>query len=760
MKLVMSAVTPLSIDEIRIALCVVLGEPVWHPEKIAKDGMQLMTLCGGNLLELDEEDGKVRFIHHSVLQHLLSPAASHSTMSYHFTVEDAQNFMGSTCVTYLHLPVLDSRMTVTRNLQSLDVLENVVETTQESFPLVSLLVQHIRSRKQKQDRPSQIDIGHIITQIQASRIQDDLDPRCFADYATDNWVFHTRFFDEGVEDCNKSWRLWWRLLHGGVPAIKPPLPDLREDPYSTLLWAADQAHGSLFRNTINGADLRSRQIIELFPILERHKSIRGKWLGNILAQYLQSLQTIHMPSTAKIIVLLLDLGADPKAPHPISKAEPINILIHRIANDGLHVEDEQELAHAVFSHSVFRKCLEDLDVLQMLEELLESAKIGAFFEILACRPNLNFEFDRQKRTSGQLDALPAAGLVNTSISSGKTPLWKAIETMNDACVCHLLGLGADPNAGPFTMEKRMNSRSFVSECYPLEAALWLRRTRICLELLHRGANLDQLGDSPIEIARETGNQILVARLHEISTWSRCKERNGGRRRYERGRTALTAACKMLSHDSSSERGCPQGFVRPLHNDDFTWNWRSELDKIIHRLALDENTEYVNARDKGGEAALHHVAKAKNTSFSSFQTLVDVLLDRGADPNLPDWNGEAPLCLAIRNSTPVDSMIKPLLKAGADPNAVCPLHRLSMLKTAMNRDLNPSRDVTRLVRLLLQFGADPRFPPEPKSPDPFLIALGVRIGAEDLAEDFVKYTDRLNKRNIEGKMSRSEGAKEV
>lgn len=123
MKLIMSAVTPLSLDEIRVALCVVLGEPVWHPEKMAKDGSQLITLCGGNLLDLDEEDGKVRFIHHSVIQHLLSPAASDSTIPYHFSNEDAENFMGATCVTYLHLSVLDSRITVTRNLQSRGVLE-------------------------------------------------------------------------------------------------------------------------------------------------------------------------------------------------------------------------------------------------------------------------------------------------------------------------------------------------------------------------------------------------------------------------------------------------------------------------------------------------------------------------------------------------------------------------------------------------------------------------------------------------------------
>lgn len=759
MKLVLSAVNPLDLDEIRVALNIVLGEPVWHPEKVAKNGTQLISLCGGNLLDLDDEDGKVRFIHHSVIQHLLSPAASQSTTQYHFTAEDAENFIGATCVTYLHLSVLIHEMTVTRNLQSLEVLDNVMQSTRQSLPVVDRLVQHIRAREHKRARPAQIDIGHIISQLQAVSIGENVDPCLFEQYAAKNWLYHTRFFDVKIQDCKETWGLWWRLVKGGVTRFEPPFSELKREASEALLWAVEHAHGSLFRNVLADNSLRIFRIDEVVRALELRKSIHGQWLGDILAQYLQGINFIDMPSTADAIIFLLEAGADPTAPHSISKSSPVETLTHRICTDDLSPEDEQKLIHDFFSHPAVKKSLEDRSVLGTFETLLDSVKTAAITELVNCRPDLVSEFHRIHTIStetietsldndnwDEMEILAVLRFVNTPTTSGSSLLWKTIEIMSDTWVDRLLHVGADPNAGPFKMSQRIVSPNFEATCYPLEAALWLRRTIVCLGLLRHGANL-QLCGSAIKIARETGNSILVARLHEISDCSRRKEQIGSQQPYEHGCTALTTACKMLSHVSSSGNSCPEGLLRPQHNDEIAWNWRSELDKIIYRLALDQDAEYVNARDDGGETALHHVAKAKNTALSSFQTIVNVLLSRGADPNLADRHGETPLCLAIRNFMPVDSMIKPLLKAGADSNTVCPQHNLSMLRAAMDRMVvSPYQDVARLVRLLLEAGADPRNPLDLMSPDPGLMVAAEEMVGENLDKCLKEYTDRWNKAN--------------
>lgn len=766
MKLVLSAVTPLDLDEVRVALCVVIGEPVWHPEKVAKNGTQLISLCGGNLLDLDEEDGKVRFIHHSVIQHLLSPANSQNTAPYHFTAEDAENFIGATCVTYLHLPVLDSRITVTKNIQGLEVLDTVMETTRHTHPGVGRLVQHIRSREHKRARPSQFDIGHVLSQIQAARVQQDLEPCCFEQYASRNWVFHTRFFDDEVQDCKETWRLWWRLLNGGVAKVMPPCAGIKEDPSTGLLWAVENAHGSLFRNLSDRCDY-IRDTDEIVVALGIHKTIHGRWLGSFLTHYLENLRSIDMPLVAERMTLLLDLSANPEARHSRSQSSPLEILTHMICKNALSAEDELELTRKFISHPVVRKSLEDRSLLAALDTLLEARKTVAIAEVLAFRPDLKLGFHKvQTRKTiatpaieealnndrwEEVEDLASQGLVNRPTFAGTTLLWRAIKTKSDAWNYHLLRLGADPNIGPFEMIKHRKGQWSEVSFYPIEAALWFHRTRVCLDLLRFGAEIEQIGDSLMQIARETKNWIMIARLNEVQGRPGRRESSGDpghRRRGEQHHTALATACQMLSHSVPKE---PPGFPRPATRINPGMDWKSELDKIIYRLTLDGDAEYVNAQDADKKTALHYVAEAMKTDPDRLSTLVNILLSRGADPNLADRHGNTPLWVAISNSSPIDSVILPLLKAGADPNTCRPLYGVSIVEEAMITHKGTNQAVMRLVRLLLESGADPRDPLTPESPDSSLITAGSAKGMESLVGDLDEYVHRWSRRQTEGYM---------
>lgn len=776
MKLVMSAVTPLDLDEIRVALCVSPGELVWHPERIAKDGRQLVTLCGGNLLELDDEDEKVRFIHHSVIQHLLSPAASQRTGPYHFTIENAENVIGATCVTYLQLPIFDSQMTITKSLQSRHVLDTVVNTTRLSLPTVSRLVEHIKSREHRRARPSRIDIGHIITQIQAFRTQVDLDCRCFAQYATSQWVHHTRFFDEEHQDCQKSWKLWWRLLYGAVPAIKSPCPNLEAEPFPALLWAVEQAHGSLFRNVLTEISLRPSHIVILLHALELHKSIHGRWLGNFLAQCLQRLSTIDMLTTANTITFILDSGANLNTPHPTSGSKPIKILTNRLGTDGMSEHELDYLIRTLLAHPAIRHSVEECDMLELLERLLENAKMDAITAILKLRPGLRFQFEQMSLTDiseyqklgkndstnfvplepnpvterapdqngwKEVETLALQGRVNVLTSSGTSLLLKAIETMSDEWVLRLLSLGADPNAGPFPMA----SRSSATKLFPLEAALWLFRTRVCLELLHHGADVVRLGESPMQIARRTGNTILIAKLYEGSDTLQRLSLVNYQEVPEHGRSALSTACSMLSFDCSNSY--LQQYSESLHLYGNVSNWRAELDKIIYRLTLGVGPWYINSRDVEGKTALHYVAQAaKDISSSRLRTLLDLLLSRGADPTLADYRGMTSVLQAILNSAPVDSMIQPLLDAVADANLICRVNRRLLLEKAIESYMGSIQDVMKLVSVLIQAGADPRDPLHPARPDPKLMELARTRGMNELPAALVEHTQKWNEQILD------------
>lgn len=766
MKLVLSAVTPLELDQIKVALSVVIGEPVWHPEKVAKNGTQLISLCGGNLLDLDEEDGKVRFIHHSVIQHLLSPATSQNTAPYHFTAEDAENFIGATCVTYLHLPVLDSRITGTKNIQSLEVMHSVIETTRTSLPGVGRVVQHIISREHKRARPSEFDIGHILSQIQAARIQQELDPCCFEQYASENWVFHTRFFEDEIQECKETWRLWWRLLNGGVAKVKPPCADIKKDPSTSLLWAVENAHGSLFRNLFDRCDFLER-MDEIMLALGTHKTIHGRWLGSILTQYLQSLDVVEMSLVSERMILLLNLGAHPEARHSGSQSSSIEILARMICKNAVSEKDGRELICKFLSHPVVRESLEDQSLLIALEILQEDAKTGAFAEILALRPDLKIGFHRVQSMRltatpaiedalnndnwKEVEELAAKGRVNTPTFAGTTLLWRAIKTKSDAWVYNLLRLGADPNIGPFELKHIVRDRRRRLSVYPIEAALWYHRTRVCLDLVRYGANIEQLADSLMGISRETENWIMIAFLKEkrVRPVQQKPTDDRGRQRHDKqGRTALATACQMLCNSGAEE---PRGFPAPLSQFYPTMSWRLELEKIIYRLALDANAESVNAQDAEKKTALHYLSGAGDMDPKRLSTFTNLLLSRGADPNLADCNGNTPLWLAISNSAPIDAMILPLLKAGADPNACRLLYGLSIVEEAMITHQGTKEEVTRLVRLLLEAGADPRDPLTPKTADSSLISAGMAKGMGTVVGDLDEYVHRWSRRETEGYM---------
>lgn len=89
-------------------------------------------------------------------------------------------------------------------------------------------------------------------------------------------------------------------------------------------------------------------------------------------------------------------------------------------------------------------------------------------------------------------------------------------------------------------------------------------------------------------------------------------------------------------------------------------------------------------------------------------------------------------------TPVDSVTERLLKAGANPNTSRRLRNVSVLEEAMIEYKGTQKDVMRLVRLLLQAGADPRNLVTLASPDPSLTSIASERGLQSLTTDFEEF----------------------
>lgn len=110
-------------------------------------------------------------------------------------------------------------------------------------------------------------------------------------------------------------------------------------------------------------------------------------------------------------------------------------------------------------------------------------------------------------------------------------------------------------------------------------------------------------------------------------------------------------------------------------------------------ALNEpGTTIVNTRDiTSGETALHIVTKRRDTSWIRFLT------QRGANPNIRDKEGIAPIQIAVRLSH-IDG-VEALLKAGANVDVSDSTGETPLIAAVHARN-------TKLVEILLAEGANP------------------------------------------------------
>jgi hypothetical protein len=128
-KLVAISERPLKLDELVVALTVVPGDLQWDVTRLPSATLSVVYLCGENLFEVDEEHRTVHFTHHSALTHLLSPPDCTESSSLHFGPEDAEEYMGSVCTTYLNYSLFDLRLSrAPDKVRASQVSQKAVET--------------------------------------------------------------------------------------------------------------------------------------------------------------------------------------------------------------------------------------------------------------------------------------------------------------------------------------------------------------------------------------------------------------------------------------------------------------------------------------------------------------------------------------------------------------------------------------------------------------------------------------------------------
>lgn len=705
MKIIMAARSPLSLDELRVALAVVPGDPVWYAAKVPTNASQLISLCGGNLLEQDEEDGKVRFINSSVVSHLLQTTKNPRTMLYHFTLPEAEIHSGAICVTFLNMPIFETGITMTRKIDGARLAEEVIGTATQEHPLLSHLAHLFKKTDRRQSQSMEFDIGRLLAEIQATKMLK-FDQHCFQDYAVSNWLPHSRLFERKNPMCMNVWHLWIRLLRGHIQVAGTPFPSPVSEPWPALSWALNDHHRTLVyaifdelaAEPLDGESI-SHGVINLRSSSPA-KNYDPSSLGLIMVHLLQ--HTVDLLATERKIPVmlllyeslghLLDWGADLTIPHSRTKNNILKILLVTLGYI-LETTGEGRQLCALLMRALAcdngQLLLRSAWVPNALQRILQQDNTHIFLTLLSHVPRLHLE-DKQtslfgvavaKRNVEAVRALitvwPEGGVspAQSSCVNGQPAIQLALEMQNKEMVVLLARHG-----GFSTREGRMQfSPSLLQISLERMSVEWVE---LLLQLgadpnlgypapagssfahTHTGhlyhlestaarsqtlkfLTLVRYGANPLlsisitPIITHHDNRVLMARLKELHAWSR---------RMRPPSSALLEACRMLALHMNEDRIFKHFGLVQMH-DATVLEKEQELELILLDLVKTTESGRLNLECQEGNTALHYLTGGMDRFHRQALAVASHLLASDCvhlGLTLRNKNGQTPLHRAIDN----------------------------------------------------------------------------------------------------------------
>ncbi|KAF2965113.1 hypothetical protein GQX73_g8449 [Xylaria multiplex] len=228
----------LSLSQLREAIAIEIGQQYLKPERLYNDIENAALWCE-NLIQVDEEDQLVQFAHSTVREFLVKEPLDSTLVEFHVDVEEFDHYIGEICVTYLNLN--DFKTTVARRAKPL-LLHDTTQIIQSALGHQSKSASMLaKLRPKSASKPVDLSALQSLTGKNSFTNHEKLVLGYpFLDYASTNWILHTKNFQRGI---SKTWRLWENMIVYGHDLVKPPwgVAPLNAD-YSILEWAYDICH--------------------------------------------------------------------------------------------------------------------------------------------------------------------------------------------------------------------------------------------------------------------------------------------------------------------------------------------------------------------------------------------------------------------------------------------------------------------------------------------------------------------------------------
>ncbi|KAI0451730.1 ankyrin repeat-containing domain protein [Xylaria acuta] len=720
-----AAVRPLSIEEVREAIAIEIGQQYTKPERLCNNVHSIISSCE-NLLHIDEEDGSVQFAHHSIKQFLVEQPVPHQHVTdhdlrvFHIDLEEADHFIGEICVTYLHFSDVQTALSQLPKAIALPNPQDIALTALGSkWNLASKLRQKIQSRGAS---PS-VQVDRLIKpRAGATWEAAHNNKHPFLKYASTNWIIHTKNFRDNK---SKTWNLWKRIIISGhALAIAPWQPEASSTDTHIHEWAIQAKHlailylidssGELWRPTgwqviceaiednneaIIDIELPCRKpggvasyIVPECPavssldivekLLAAGADVNATGWGLAALREAARNGYVHV---ARILLLIIGPPVEPPGPAGTLLIEAAGIgqidIIETILAAGADIDLYGLDLGFLFSRAI------DKGRLDVAETILKGGNV----DMESLEVKHAFRNAAGKGYFDIVERLLTAGASAYSSWNSETALHMAVTHGHLDIAERLLAAGA--KAGPNAIGWR---RTLLFE------AIEMGYRNITETLLIAGADvnvIDREGRTALYGAVQRGDLTIIERLLAAEADINIQDREG--------RTALCGAVQR-GYLNIIERLLTAGAnvnIQDRYSRTALYGAVQKRDLTIVEQLLAAGAD-VNIKDREGRTALYGAVERGDLNIverllaaGPDVNIVEQLLAAGADVNIKDRKGRTALYGAVERGDL--NIVERLLAAGPDVNIQDRDSKTALYGAVERGDLN-------IVERLLAAGADPLF----------------------------------------------------
>jgi hypothetical protein len=254
---------PLSLDEIREAVSIDIGQPYLKTERLVREMTPIAMWCENLLQVTEDQPQSLQFAHRNIHDFIVKGDLPTQLSDFHIDVDEADHFAGEICITYLHLN--DFKTAIAPRLQPLRVnpmaiADSVLSRGTKITELTSRFADAFGHRRAKAYPDL---VGALATYDRADGIDRHQQSHPFLRYATKHWVSHTAEFQK-ERSC--TWNLWYQIITNGHALAHVPWQEslcYRKEE-AILLWGHQAHHYALLRyaNSIPGlSELKRMEIM-------------------------------------------------------------------------------------------------------------------------------------------------------------------------------------------------------------------------------------------------------------------------------------------------------------------------------------------------------------------------------------------------------------------------------------------------------------------------------------------------------------------